>query len=111
MSEQNQGKSDIEKLVPGSKTINLNGHEIEVKPLENDKTLRAAAESDKPGKDNMDYFLELVAETLNENEGFSGVTAQEVKNSRGNILPLVTAVQQVNGLADFLDEEDLEEIK
>lgn len=109
MSEQN--KSGIEKIVPADKKVTLNGHEINIKPLENEKILKAAMESERSGKDNTDFFLELVADTLNENEGFEGVTAKDVRESRGNILPLIMSVQEVNGLSDFLDEEDLQEIQ
>jgi len=108
MSEQEDGKSGLEKIVPESKTVTLNGEEITVKPLENEDTLKASMEAEKRGQDNKDVFYELIARTLNENDGFDGVTAEEVKKSRGNVLPLVLAVQEVNGLGDFLDEEELQ---
>lgn len=103
-------KSGLEMIVPESKTVELNGTEIEVKPLENQDTLEASMEAEKRGQDNKDFFYELIARTLNENEGFDGITAQEVKESRGNVLPLVMAVQEVNGLGDFLDQEELQEM-
>lgn len=111
MTEQEQDKSDIEKLVPQTESVTLNGHKIVIRPLENEQQLKAAMESEKRGKDNTDFFLELVAMTLNENEGFDGVTGEDVKNSRGNILPLIMKVQEVNGLNDFLDEEELQELQ
>jgi len=110
MSEDEQ-KTGLEKLVPESKIVTLNGHKVEVKPLENEQQLEAAMKAEKRGQDNMDFFLELVAMTLNQNEGFENITGEDVKNSRGNILPLVMKVQEVNGLSDFLDEEDLQEIQ
>lgn len=103
-------KTGLEKLVPESKTITLNGHEIEVNPLKNEKVLQAAMEAEKRGKDNIDFFLELIADTLNDNDGFEDVTGEGVREGKGSILPLIQAVQEVNGLQDFLDEEEIQEI-
>lgn len=111
MTDEEQ-KSGLEMIVPEGQTVHLNGVEIEAKPVENDKQLKAAMEAEKRGKDNIDFFLELVAATLNQeqNEDFEDVSAEEIRKSRGNILPLLTAVQEANGLADFLDEEEMEQI-
>lgn len=113
MSNEENQKSGLEMIVPEGQTVHLNGVEIEAKPVENEEQLKAAMQSEKRGNDNIDFFLELVAATLNQeqNEEFEDVEASEIRSSRGNILPLLTAVQEANGLSDFLDEEDIEKIK
>lgn len=107
MSEDEQ-TTGLEKIVPETEVVELNGHKIDVNPVENEKTLRAAMESEKRGQDNVDFFIDLAAKSLNQNEGFENITGQDLKESKGNILPLIMAVQKVNGLGDFLDEEELQ---
>lgn len=104
-------KSDIEKLVPEKREVTINGVDVTVEPLENQKTLEAAMEAEKRGQEDVDFFLHLIAETLNMNEEFDGVTLEDVKTSRGNLLPLLQAVQEVNGLQDFSDEKIAEQIQ
>lgn len=101
--ENKTAVSDMEKLVADPKTISINGNEITVKPIKNKKIMREAVESEKNGESDADFLYGLVAETLNMNQGFD-VTVEEVKDARGTILPLMQAVQEVNGLADFLDQ-------
>lgn len=105
--EQASEKSDMEKLVPEATTLTVNGVELRFEPLDNDKILKAAVEAERRGQDDFDFILELIAMTISKNDGFD-VTSQEVKDSKGNLLPMMNTVQEVNGL-DF-SEEELEEM-
>jgi hypothetical protein len=105
--EENSG-SDIDKLVPESETITLNGEEIEVRPIKNEDFLKAAMTAEQRGDDNIELFMQL-ATTVLEDNGYD-VTARELRDSRGNILPLITAIQEVNSMADFSDEDLVEEM-
>lgn len=99
MAEQNDSnaRSDMEKLEADPKTIELAGTEVEVAPIDNSKIISAVVDSERRGEEWMYY--KLTSMTLNKNDGFD-VTPQEVQNSKGNILGLMLAVQEVNGL-DF----------
>jgi len=110
MSEDENEKSDLEKIVPETKTVELNGQEIQVKPLQNEPLLKGMMEASKRDQDNRHFFYQAVASTLNSNEGFSEITVEDIKNSRFNIAPLIEAITEVNGLGDFLDEEEIEEM-
>lgn len=100
----------LQQLVPETKTVKIAGTKIDVPPLSNEQQLKATIEAEKRGQDNQDFFLKLIAMTLNENDGFEGVTKDDVRTSKGNILPLINAVQEANGLGDFLDEEEVEDL-
>lgn len=106
MTDEEQNKKDLDKLQPQAQTLELNGHEITFPPLENDATLQATVESEKRGGSDLDFFLELIAISINTNDGFEDVTKEDVKDMKGTILPMLQAVQSANGL-DF-SEEDVE---
>lgn len=99
MAEQNDSnaRSDMAKLEAEPKEIELAGTEIEIAPIENSQIISAVVDSERRGEDWMYY--KLASMTLNQNDGFD-VTPKEVQNSKGNILGLMLAVQEVNGL-DF----------
>lgn len=108
-AEQTQDNvKDIDKLTPGPKTITLNGHEIEVRPIENETFLKAAAEAEKSGDSDMELFIRLGAKVLQEN-GWD-VSPKELAEGRGIILPLINAIQEVNELTDFSEEEMREKL-
>ncbi|MDY6788791.1 MAG: hypothetical protein SVV03_02400 [Candidatus Nanohaloarchaea archaeon] len=108
MAEKNKSeKSDMEKLVPEASTLTINDVELTFEPLDNEKILKSAVKAERKGQDDFDFILELIAMTISKNEGFD-VTAEEVKKSKGNLLPMMNTVQEVNGL-DF-SEEELEEM-
>lgn len=103
MTDDDEAVSDMEKLVADPKKVTINGTDITVKPLKNKDIMSTAVEAEKKGDSDADFLYGLVAMTLNQNDGFD-VTVEEVKESSGTILPLMNAVQEVNGLADFLDQ-------
>lgn len=108
--DEQKAKEDLQKLVPEDKTVEVNGVEIDVKPLQNEPLLKGMMEASKRDQDNRHFFYQAVASTLNSNEGFSDITIEDIKNSRFNIAPLIEAITEVNGLGDFLDEEEIEEM-
>lgn len=95
--------SKVSQITASSQFIEVGGVEFEIKPLSNEEFLNYVTNGQRQNVDEEEITVELVTHILQKDD--PNITEDEIRDAPMELLTKVLdAIEQVNGLEDFLSK-------